>query len=497
MKKFFTRMTIALALGAMVSFAGCGKDYDDDITRLEKRIADNKTTIENALASQLTEINNHIATVETALKGQISTEDQKVLTTLRAELEALKKALEDKINELAKSGISREQLNSEISNLWNSFSNALDALEARVEALELWKDEVDEKLELLFGRIQSIVYVPDYEDGKTTLTGGLDPNTGNTLLEPLQPISLTFQVTPWELAEELIDAYDNEELELYLDVNQTQTRSPWYMDGFDVTSATLGDRNGDYHDSGFITVTGTINHGQINLATLLEPTNAFGVSLEIHRGSGGLEVEIAEIAERTDEFLQTDYIPIYKNIQPLTLASVGFTAGYSGNGDPLRSGTEVRTSYSTTFDLGYNTWITPADHLSVPLSSGKLTSWNGLAAWDGTGGLKVTAAGQQIDAKLTSMGLNPAKIKIVPVIQRQWGNYQMPIVGTWMPGTSTTITTDFKLEFDAAGNLVPKAGQENTVFTACRLIVNLQVYYTDYENNDILISNNNYVCLKF
>lgn len=99
------------------------------------------------------------------------------LETMKEELAALGKELEDKYNELKNSDEelknSDEQLNVKIDVLEDQFGYAIKIIETRLNDLDELIGEIQDQVGELAARVQSLVFIPEYSDGKATIEWGL------------------------------------------------------------------------------------------------------------------------------------------------------------------------------------------------------------------------------------------------------------------------------------------------------------------------------------
>lgn len=174
MKKFY--LLALLAVG--VTLSGCVKEDLDEIredidrlktelsattSRIETKITEIETVTIPALKQQLeaadaalkATLETQIGTVQKALDDYKTLTDEKLkahgdkLTALESSLDALKAALDDEV-------AAREKLSADLT---KKVDDAVKALQDRI-------DDLLDRVVALEGRIQSIVYVPKYDDGK-------------------------------------------------------------------------------------------------------------------------------------------------------------------------------------------------------------------------------------------------------------------------------------------------------------------------------------------
>ena len=211
MKKTMNYLFLAITLVAGASFAtSCGKDYTEDINALDQRIAaiekqnlaEVKTQL-SQLSSSLNTISGTLSSLQTKdgeLEGQINTINttiaglQTTIGTLvsAADFNAFKTAYEaDKSNVVNQLGI----INSTLGTLSNQVKDAatkadLTALQTdlvdRIAALGTRLDAMGLKLDALEASIKSVVFVPEYSDGKVVI--GAASNAVELVYE-VQPVA--------------------------------------------------------------------------------------------------------------------------------------------------------------------------------------------------------------------------------------------------------------------------------------------------------------------
>ena len=209
MKKIMNYLFLAITLVAGASFAtSCGKDYTEDINALDQRIAAIEKQNLAEVKTQLSQLSSSLNTISTALssiqsktdglEGQINTINstisslQTTIGTLvsTADFNAFKTAYEaDKANVVSQLG----SINSTLGTLSNQVKDAatkadLTALQTdlvdRIAALSTRLDAMGLKLDALEASIKSVVFVPEYSDGKV-MVGAAGKAVG--LIYDIQP----------------------------------------------------------------------------------------------------------------------------------------------------------------------------------------------------------------------------------------------------------------------------------------------------------------------
>jgi hypothetical protein len=202
-----------------------------DITQNASNIAKNAALIsQNSTAIA----NNQLAISHNAT--DIAQLQQDLVTTKSDITEAYKKAINDAIttnNGVIDTKIAAEvsTLNTRISNEVATINNAINALKSRVATLENEVNaikqqianilseitDIKEDLAKLLARIQSISYIPTYDDGKATVK-----YNGNT-----SRVTLDFEVSPKDAVVELAKVWENA---ISLKAVYTQTRAVSFID---------------------------------------------------------------------------------------------------------------------------------------------------------------------------------------------------------------------------------------------------------------------------
>lgn len=211
MKGTMNYLFLAITLVAGASFAtSCGKDYTEDINALDQRIAaiekqnlaEVKTQL-SQLSSSLNTISSTLSSIQSKtgeLEGQINTINstisslQTTIGTLvsTSDFNAFKTAYEaDKSNLVNQLGT----INSTLGTLSNQVKDAatkadLTALQTdlldRIGALSTKLDAMGLKLDALEASIKSVVFVPEYSDGKVVVGAA---SNGVELTYELQPVA--------------------------------------------------------------------------------------------------------------------------------------------------------------------------------------------------------------------------------------------------------------------------------------------------------------------
>ena len=186
------------------------KKIDDEVSKLNTKIDDNKKAFDKEIAdlkaadvainTELTKLNTYIETVKTDLKKEISDSTKALrdavakaveeMNKIKAELVAEDARLAGLINTnaaeikknadaIAQNATSIADLRTDVNGLLEDVKDAKELLAAHTEDLKNLKNEISDlktqfdtltgRVDALFARVQSIVLVPDYNDGKATI----------------------------------------------------------------------------------------------------------------------------------------------------------------------------------------------------------------------------------------------------------------------------------------------------------------------------------------
>lgn len=238
MKKVINYLFLAISLVAGASFAtSCGKDYGSDIDALDQRIAaiekqnlaEVKTQL-SQLSSSLSTINGTLSTLQakdSELEGQVGTLKstieslQETIKTLvsTTDFNAFKTAYEaDKNTLVGQLGT----INSTLTTLSQKVDNAATKaeltaaqadLQGKIDALSTKLDAMGLKLDALQASIKSVVFVPEYSDGKVVI--GAASNA----------VELTYEVQPVASAKTFAAAFAEGKASAAFAVKALKTRA--------------------------------------------------------------------------------------------------------------------------------------------------------------------------------------------------------------------------------------------------------------------------------
>ncbi|MBR2031712.1 MAG: leucine-rich repeat protein [Alistipes sp.] len=164
-------------------------DVNAEIAKLEKAI----TNGDSALQKQLDE-----------LKSQLETTKQEVT---KAYQKAIKEAIE------TNNGV----INAKIAEEIGKVNGLIEELNSKLAQLQIQVDKNTEDIAKLLARIQSVSYIPTYEDGKATVQ----------YLNKISQVTLDFEITPKDAVAELAKVWEDA---VSLKAVYTQTRAVSFVD---------------------------------------------------------------------------------------------------------------------------------------------------------------------------------------------------------------------------------------------------------------------------
>lgn len=247
-------------------------ELEDKITNLDNKLSDLIAANDAAIKAEFTARENAVKAVEDALeqaKKDLEAADKTNKEELEGKISNLKKELEEKIaaekkalgDAIAAEKKAREDAIKEVNKLIDAVEADVEslkkediALDGRLDVLEAWKttaqDSIDDmskrlagvevKLDKVWGRIQSLVYVPEFSDGKATINYAQVVDGSDNVKAKIESRSeLVYKVYPDTLASIIAGAKDK----LSFDVEGVTVRSVPGVD-LNIVSATGNDENG-------------------------------------------------------------------------------------------------------------------------------------------------------------------------------------------------------------------------------------------------------------
>lgn len=184
----------------------------------------------------------------------------------------------------------------------------------------------DQDIKDLWGRVQSVVFVPEYSDGKAVVT--IVRNNGNI---HDCPITLKYQIKPEDQAPVIVAAYQEDPGCLGFDITDVKTRAPEDEPALEIESVDLVDA-----DKGFFSVTVRRN----NMDDIIYDA-----------GKNGSRYSASLVLDANGDCRNTEYVNLYPNCLDISLG--GFRQ-VSANG-----------TVKSAFDPADNTVEIPYDNLDV------------------------------------------------------------------------------------------------------------------------------------
>ncbi len=211
----------------------------------DKAISDEFKAFQFAYNSKVAELHKLIDTLEAnhaalvaAFEAYKKEVEQKIADAIKTAVEKATGYTDMKINEL------QNYVNIENTKLSQKLDDAIAALDAAYKAADevIRKEMVDaddklqEQINIIVDRVQSLVFVPQYTDGKGTINYA---KAGMTIVETRSEAE--YQVYPAECADAIVSAFDAEKPSLTFDSEYLETRSGL---SFDVVAVKKGSKPG-------------------------------------------------------------------------------------------------------------------------------------------------------------------------------------------------------------------------------------------------------------
>ena len=136
-------------------------------------------------------LQNAIAAGDTALQEELNNLKSQLETAKKELTEAYKKAIEDAIN--TNNGVIDSKIANEIATVNTRIDNEIATINAKILAIEARLDNVEAQVKDLLARIQSVSYIPEYDDGKVLVERMSSKSWGE----------LSFRISPKDAVVEL------------------------------------------------------------------------------------------------------------------------------------------------------------------------------------------------------------------------------------------------------------------------------------------------------
>ncbi len=239
----------------------------------------------------IAEVNAKISALQTAITdGDASLQEE--LKSLKSQLEttateittAYKKAIEEAIN--TNNGVIDTKIANEIASVNQRITNEVATINAKIAEIESRLNNVEAKIAELLARIQSVSYIPTYDDGKATVISDGSKSQ----------VTLDFEVSPKDAVVELAKVWQSA---VTVKAIYTQTRAVSFIDmpivKFDSDPV-----------NGVISVTASAENLS---AEFFDGVQSASARLSISDGNNTLT---------------SDYLPIVTNSQPLKSEYIEF-----------------------------------------------------------------------------------------------------------------------------------------------------------------------------
>ena len=165
--------------------------------------------------AKITALQNSIKDGDDALLAQLNLLKES-LQTMKTEItEAYKQAIADAIN--TNNGVIDTKIANEIATVNQRIASEVATINAKIATIEARLDNVEAQIKDLLTRIQSVSYIPTYEDGKATVK----------YAEGVSQVTLDFEISPKDAVAELAKVWDSA---INLKALDTQTRAVEFID---------------------------------------------------------------------------------------------------------------------------------------------------------------------------------------------------------------------------------------------------------------------------
>lgn len=165
--------------------------------------------------AKITALQSAIAQGDEALQEELNTLKMQLKTTATEITAAYKKAIEEAIN--TNNGVVNAKIASEIAAVNLRIDSEVATINAKIAELQAQVNQNTENIAKLLARIQSITYIPTYDDGKATVKH----------MNRVSQVTLDFKVSPKECVVELAKVWENS---VKVEVVYTQTRAISFVD---------------------------------------------------------------------------------------------------------------------------------------------------------------------------------------------------------------------------------------------------------------------------
>ena len=214
-----------------------------------------------------------IAENNTTLQEELNTLKTQLKTAATEITAAYKKAIEEAIT--TNNGVINTKIANEIATVNSRIDSEVATINAKIANIEARLDNVEAKLEELLARIQSVSYIPQYEDGKATVK----------YAEGVSRVTLDFEVSPKNAVAELAKVWEDA---VSVKAVYTQTRAVEFI------------------DMPIVKFESDIENGVITVSASGE-----NLSAEFFAGIQGANVRLA--ISDGNNYIASEYVPIVKD----------------------------------------------------------------------------------------------------------------------------------------------------------------------------------------
>ena len=165
--------------------------------------------------AKITALQTVITDGDATLQEELSKLNSQLETTAAEITAAYKKAIEEAIN--TNNGLIDTKIANEIASVNQRITNEVATINAKIAEIESRLDNVEAKIAELLARIQSVSYIPTYDDGKATVI-----SDGS-----ISQVTLDFEVSPKDAVVELAKVWQSA---VSVKAIYTQTRAVSFID---------------------------------------------------------------------------------------------------------------------------------------------------------------------------------------------------------------------------------------------------------------------------
>ena len=165
--------------------------------------------------AKITSLQSAITDGDAALQEELKSLKSQLETTAAEITTAYKKAIEEAIN--TNNGVIDTKIANEIATVNQRITSEVATINAKIAKIESRLDNVEAKIAELLARIQSVSYIPTYDDGKATVV-----SDGTT-----SQVTLDFEVSPKDAVVELAKVWQSA---VSVKAVYTQTRAVSFID---------------------------------------------------------------------------------------------------------------------------------------------------------------------------------------------------------------------------------------------------------------------------